>query len=252
MRSKHIFALYTHGSLPKSGIGDGTLHTISDPTLAQRMYGILRLKPGEILQVFNMYAVMVITLQHVASNKEIKFTINTLSPLRALKPDITILLPLLKRDALCDALYTCVEMGVNSIDLVITQKIHKPWYTDREAERLKSVMIAAAEQSKQFVLPQICGPQPLAIIVQEYASSKAYRMLFDPHGSPLFDHIKHVTQEAPEQIILAVGPEGDFTEQEKILLDEAGFRQCALTETVLRAQQALAVGLGAVRSCANR
>jgi 16S rRNA (uracil1498-N3)-methyltransferase len=241
-----------HDALPKSGIADGTLHTISDPTLAQRMYGILRLKPGEILQVFNMHAVMVITLQHVASNKEIKFTINTLEPLRLLKPPIAILLPLLKRDALCDALYTCVEMGVNSVDLVITQKIHKPWYTDRECERLKSVMIAAAEQSKQFVLPGIRGPQSLAFILQQYASSKAYRMLFDPHGLPLFDHLKYMADHKPEQLVLAVGPEGDFTEQEKTLLDEAGFRQCALTETVLRAQQALAVGLGAVRSCTNR
>ena len=252
MRSKHIFALYTHEALPKNGIADGTLHRLSDLTLVQRIYGVLRLRPGDIVQIFNMHEVMVVTLHQVASNKEIQFTINMLEPLRSLKPDIMVILPLLKRDALCDALYTCVEMGVNSIDLVTTQKIHKFWYTDHEADRLKSVMIAAAEQSKQFVLPRIRGLQSLAVAVQEYAASKAYRMLFDPHGLSLFDHIKHIKNEGPERIILAVGPEGDFTEQEKILLNEAGFTRCALTETVLRAQQALAVGLGAVRSCANR
>ncbi len=45
-----------------------------------------------------------------------------------------------------------------------------------------------------------------------------------------------------------IGPEGDLTKEEKAYLKEQGFLFCALTPTVLRAQQAVALGLGILRS----
>jgi len=233
-------------------MADRTVHALFDPMVTQRMYGVLRLKAGERIQLFNTHVVITVTL-HSITAKEVRYTVDSIEQLQPLQPAITVLLPLLKRDALYDALYTCVEMGVNTIELVITEKIHKPWYTEREAERCRAIMIAAAEQSKQFMLPRVHGPQPLASTVDNYAAvTTAYRVLFDPAGLPLLDHVHNMMSQQSEQLILAVGPEGDFTHQEKTLLNAAGFRKCALTPTVLRAQQALTVGLGAVRSCVNQ
>ena len=51
-----------------------------------------------------------------------------------------------------------------------------------------------------------------------------------------------------EPIYGSVGPEGDLTLEEKAYLKQLGFVFCALTPTVLRAQQAVALGLGVLRS----
>jgi RsmE family RNA methyltransferase len=48
--------------------------------------------------------------------------------------------------------------------------------------------------------------------------------------------------------VLFVGPEGDLTDQEKVLLKQNGFIFCALTPTILRACEAIALGAGVVRS----
>ena len=45
-----------------------------------------------------------------------------------------------------------------------------------------------------------------------------------------------------------VGPEGDLTQEEKDYLKQQGFVFCRLTPTVLRARQAVALGLGILRS----
>lgn len=60
-----------------------------------------------------------------------------------------------------------------------------------------------------------------------------------------------VEQQKPHAIIACAGPEGDLTYEEKMQLTEDGFAFCALTPTVLRAQQAIAIGLGAIRSYLN-
>ena len=49
-------------------------------------------------------------------------------------------------------------------------------------------------------------------------------------------------------IVLMVGPEGDLMGDEKAYLNGNGFVFCQLTPTILRAQQAVTVSVGALRS----
>ncbi|HEB41963.1 MAG TPA: hypothetical protein ENI08_03015 [Candidatus Dependentiae bacterium] len=49
-------------------------------------------------------------------------------------------------------------------------------------------------------------------------------------------------------VMLMVGSEGDLTEQEKEQPRETTFLFCALTPTVLRSSQAIALGSGIIRS----
>ena len=56
-----------------------------------------------------------------------------------LQPHITVLLPLLKRDDLDTVLYSLVEMGVNTIQLMITKKVQRKWGKEKEYDRLQRV-----------------------------------------------------------------------------------------------------------------
>lgn len=109
-------------------------------------------------------------------------------------------------------------------------------------------MIAAAEQSKQYALPQVLPIIPLEMWLMKAQVPATIKLFFDPQGIPLRDAFALIEQQKIHRLIALAGPEGDLTYEEKLMVTDQGFVFCALTPTVLRAQQAVAIGLGALRS----
>ena len=106
-------------------------------------------------------------------------------------------------------------------------------------------MRAAAEQSKQFVLPKLYPIIPLEMKVYPPTVTKLF---FDPAGILLKEALIYIEQKRSDEIVACVGPEGDLTYEEKLKLTDQGFIFCALTPTILRAHQAVTIGLGVLRS----
>jgi 16S rRNA (uracil1498-N3)-methyltransferase len=245
--TKHHFALHVT-QLPQQAVG-ATVQ-IDDKVVAHRVHRVMRLTPGDQVTLFDSkHACEGVLVENADKHKVVIKVIADVAH-KVLTPAITFLLPVLKKEALERALYAAVELGAQHVYLVITEKIHRQWIGTRELERLHAVMIAAAEQSKQFVLPKLHAPKMLQELEATFVAD-AYKIHFDPEGLPLFDVLTHIHAQKPEQIILTCGPEGDFTPAEKQLLKDHSFVACKLTPTVLRAYQALVVGLGAVRSVAS-
>jgi 16S rRNA (uracil1498-N3)-methyltransferase len=119
-------------------------------------------------------------------------------------------------------------------------------------------MVAACEQSKNFCLPEICEPVKIQVIAEQISLSPSgaqtsLKTYFDPAGArfvDLLEKIKSATADGSSdlQISLFFGPEGGLTEQEEKCLLDSGFVAYALTPTILRAREAVIVGLGGVRS----
>ena len=112
-------------------------------------------------------------------------------------------------------------------------------------------MIAAAEQSKQFSLPEIHAPRGLQEAVTQYAKH-SIKLVADPAGDSLYKILttlkQHAHAKSQTSIVMTLGPEGDFTADEKNLLNAAHYQSVRLTPTVLRSQQAGALLLGFIRS----
>lgn len=239
MSTKHEFALYYQKI---SDLKSGSTALVTDPITLHRMISVLRLSVGDELVLFDQAAH---TNARVAAigKKQIEFVLGSLKKNSVLAPTITVLLPVLKREALSEAIYSCVELGANCIQLIKTHKAHRTWGGEKELEHAHKVMIAAAEQSKNFAYPQLHAPIALQDIQPEQAA-----LFFDPAGTHLSAVLADLASKQSSGITIMIGPEGDLVEEEKELLRNKGFIFCALTPTVLRAQQALAVGLGAIRS----
>jgi 16S rRNA (uracil1498-N3)-methyltransferase len=249
VHESHVFALWVPGRiLPGNSAKNGSQHSLRNKDLIHRIKYVLRLKPEESLILFDDVSVIQAILAEYIGSDGIHITLIKRHSLQPLQPAIRIMLPLLKREALQDAIYSCVEMGATAIDLILTEKTHKKWGGEREEDRLRAIMIAAAEQSKQFSLPTLTPPQKIDDYVKKLIKSNDVKIVFDPRGQPLKAIIDQFAASSPKAITLALGPEGDFTAGEKNLLMAAGFLPCALTPTVLRAQQALILGLGVIRS----
>lgn len=246
--TEHIFAFHVTGnSLPVHlfKVRNHTPYVLHDKVLAHRLVHILRCVKDQPIQLFDQLHVVYGRFQEVQRKEVITFLIDAVHPIHSCTPPITILLPLLKREAFENALYTCVEMGANVIQPIMTKKSSQRELVD--SKRALGILIAAAEQSKQYRLPALLQMRPLdvGIATMPAAITKLY---LDPEGTPLFETMNSLKQEQPKELVLTFGPEGDFTEHEKTLLKQAGFKPCSLTPTILRAPQALAIGLGALRS----
>ncbi len=150
---------------------------------------------------------------------------------------------MLKRDALEDALYACVELGANIVQLVFTEKVHRSWGGQKELERLQRIIIAAAEQSKNFAIPVLSEPVQLDALSFNVSDT---HILFEPSGGSLPEILE--TVQKPKKLVLAIGPEADLSQREKNFLINNGFILCKLTSTILRARQAVVLGLGIFRS----
>jgi 16S rRNA (uracil1498-N3)-methyltransferase len=234
----HLFALWHAPQLPAKQ----TELVINDDLLVNRISAILRLRIGEQLLLFNRQMHALVTIMNIGK-KAITVRCEAVHKNKIYSPTITALLPLLKKDDLATAVVQLVACGISAIQLIITENTQRSWGGDAEYERLERLIIASAEQAKQFAMPLLHKP----ILLQDAIVHHKTLIVGDPLGVPF----KHIMQKLPDTLrecALLVGPEADFTIQEKKLLEASGALHCSLTPTVLRSQLAVTLLAGTVRS----
>ncbi len=220
---------------------------LTDDEIVHRIAHVLRLQINDSLMLFDQYIHVQVVINQIVKKKSISCTIIKKETNKILAPSITFLLPLLKRDALETALYSLAEIGANEIQLVITDKSQKKW-TDKDHERAHKIIIAAAEQSKNFAFPIVAKPIALTSYVAS-AADKDVKIMLDMDAKPLCSLLQQDKVLTNKQLYLIIGPEGGLTAQEKTFLQKSHFITASLTPTVLRACQAAAVSAALVRSC---
>ena len=259
MNEQHLFTLFCKNlSMYVSGGSDCQVE-FSDRDLWQRLTKVLRLRVGEKLLLFDEHinAAAVILEKTFAKKELLALHIESVNPNQAIKPNITLMPCLLKKDAFEDVVYAAAQMGVNKIIPILSDKVQRSWGEKKERERLFNIMVAACEQSKNFFLPEICEP----VKIQDIATQdiKNLNIYFDPAGASFVDLLEKIkattdkkvatAKKTPDlHISLFFGPEGGLTVPEEKLLAALDFETYALTPTILRAREAVIVGLGGVRS----
>lgn len=247
-KEKHEFALCIESlSLLIQKKVPGSSIIFSDEKLLHRMMTVLRLRIGDECVFFDRDIHITAAIEAFVGKKHVHIVIQSIHSTVILHPNITFLLPMLKRDDYEAALYALTEVGVNTIQLVFTHKTGNQWSANRDSERAQRILISAAEQSKNFAYPQLRAP-----IVLEDALKKNHdasiKIFFDPQGKQLFDVMQELYRSRPESVLLLVGPEGDLSLEEKKMVQANNFIFCALTPTIMRAVQAAALAAGFVRS----
>jgi 16S rRNA (uracil1498-N3)-methyltransferase len=224
---------------------------VGDTALVHRIQHVVRAKPGETVMFFDDQVHAVGTVQEYQKNKVI-CTIGAVTQNVPILPKVTLILPLLKREALDEVVYACRELGVSQVYFVATDKSSRQSLSVAEYDRLERVSIAAAEQSKNFsplVLHEkiVSLSEFLETYKKNFACSGALKLYADPAGESLFS-LLNARMNSAQEFVLCVGPEGDMTDREKVLLQEDGFVFCKLGSTILRAQQAAILLAGIVRT----
>ncbi len=247
---QHEFALFSE-EFSHAVAHKQTMITLTDTASVHRLQHVLRLQKSEAVILFDNQVHAQCSLQEYAKNKAV-LMIKEVKKNVPVLPELSVILPLLKREALDDVVYACRELGVTRIYLASTEKSSRHTIAQSELERLERVSIAAAEQSKNFAPCQIIGQGTLLSVSQilqspALAQFEGHKLCADISGkrwSELFPEFEKTSK----PFVICVGPEADLTATEKEFLRNNGFTFCQLGSTILRAQQATTVLIGIVRS----
>lgn len=242
IEKRHIFSLYSQDLSYDESASSGS-YTIKDEILVHRINNILRLREKDRLSIFNG----MISLNAIITRIEKKIIILEVQEKKLtsdFQKKIRIYLPLLKKEALEEAVYNTTEMGVSEIQLIKTDYSQKI-ITNHEFLRLEKIIIAACEQSKRFNIPVLKE----LISLQEAITTKdeELNIWFDPKGTSLFSLCTMLENNKPKKIGIFIGPEADFSDEEKEKLEQIS-QKYTLTPTILRSRSAVTLGIGIVRS----
>ena len=132
-----------------------------------------------------------------------------------------------------------VEFGVDCIAPVIGERSERKVF---KTERIQKIALSATKQSLKARLPQI--PEPLTVkeFIKQTASGEALKLIaycFEDETHPR-QSIKEVLKahSSQKEIIVLVGPEGDFSLQEAKQAIEAGYVPVHLGTSRLRTETA--------------
>jgi len=124
------------------------------------------------------------------------------------------------------------EIGVHTITPVICRRSER---RELRIDRMEKILLSAAKQSLHLKLPKLNNVIGLNEFLKANKDSKSKKLIAycEKHTA----HLKNSFQSG-ESMILLIGPEGDFAEEEVRLARDYGFMPVSLGESRLRTETA--------------
>lgn len=216
-----------------------------DDDAAHYVRSVLRLKQGETIVLFNGQGGEYRSRFSEVSRKCVRLEIETFidrdveSPLR-----VTLGMGISRGDRMDWAVQKAVELGVNHLTPLITERCVAKLNDDKKQQRLQHwqhIVQHAAEQSGRTRLPVMTG---IAALTEWVERQRDLRVFLDPYAEQTLADCR------PENrhVTLLSGPEGGFSDGERQLAKAAGFIPVRLGARILRTETAVLSALSAVQT----
>ncbi len=203
---------------------------------AQHLGQVLRGRVGQEFDIATGDSVRRGRIISIADDR-VEFELGDVLP-SAASLGLTVVLSIFKFDRMEWAIEKCVELGASRIVPVVAQRTeaHLAKAAQKRVERWQRIALQASEQSRRASAPEISPPQTLHAAVTAasctrivLAESEEQMTLKDALQLPL----------VADEITLAFGPEGGWTESELKLFQGGGWAAASLGSTILRAETAV-------------
>lgn len=155
-------------------------------------------------------------------------------------PQIRLYLAVFKFDRFEWAVEKATELGVTRIVPVIARRTdaHLAAAAVKRVERWRRIAREAAEQSRRSAPPEIAEPVKLKAALAE---SGGTGIVLDESGQGTT--LKDAVASAAGPVLLAIGPEGGWTDEERKLFESSGWASASLGSGILRAETAAIAAL---------
>ncbi len=217
-----------------------------DERACRHVAQVLRLRPGDALILFNgeggewRARLQVARRNHCEAEVLEYVDVDRESPLR-----VTLLQGISRGERMDFTLQKATELGVHAIRPVFCTRTQVRLSGERLEKRLRhwrGVLVHAAEQSGRTRLPELLPPCSFTEALAAHPSG--LRLVLDPREARTPDRL----QASEGSVLLAAGPEGGFTEEERRAAREAGFEGLRLGPRILRTETAALAALAALQT----
>lgn len=207
-----------------------TTFTCSEET-SKHCAQVLRMQGGDTLQITNGVGDIFEATIVEAHKKNTTVQIIQEHTVAAASQKIILGISILKNAVRLEWLFEkATEMGVHSIvPLLCERTIHERFKTDRMSNIIQSAMI----QSQQAWLPYLSQPISFKEFIHQYNATDKYIAHCEPSNKTSIKDLPN-----SKDLVIAIGPEGDFTPSEIEMAIEANYQPIGLGPTRLRTETA--------------
>ncbi len=146
--------------------------------------------------------------------------------------NIGLVISLIKKDNMEMIIQKATELGVSKIFPIISERSEKK---SLNMARAKKIIIEASEQSGRGDVPEIFPPLNLKEFLEsEKLGEFEKKIIF----SPKEEKFNIIASSESESILIAIGPEGGFSDREMEVFSENNFKRYSLGNLILRAETA--------------
>jgi 16S rRNA (uracil1498-N3)-methyltransferase len=145
------------------------------------------------------------------------------------------------------AIEKCTELGVSRIVPLISRRTdsHLATASRKRVERWQRIARQAAEQSRLSAPPEVGEPTKLS---EALNLSLGLRILLSESEDHTLLREVLIQENTSSGIVLAIGPEGGWAEEELQAFHQAGWISASLGNTILRAETAAIAAMAIVAS----
>lgn len=205
--------------------------SVKDKALLRQWKTVLRLKTGSDVVLVSGGVEATGVIESFDTSGAVVRIMNRSTVEREPERAVTLYCSLLKRENFEWVVQKAVEVGVTHIVPVKAERTVKLGF---RRDRLETIIREAAEQSGRLQLPVLHDPLTLQQAVADSAATK-HRLFFVVEGG------EPVAVNDTESVAVFIGPEGGWSESEKIMATSADLKKSTLGPLVLRAETAAVI-----------
>jgi len=214
---------------------------------------VLRVAPGQIYELSDGSAVWLARVE-AAGRDDVEFSLVEQLPAALPKLSTALLLSIVKFDSFEWALEKATVLGVAEIVPLAAARSEKALLAaaPKRSRRWEKILLQAAQQSRRL-RPPVLAPleSPRAAFLQPFRATPAEnslgRLLFFSESKDAPSLRSVLERPSPgSRVVLAIGPEGGWTAEERVEALRANWAEASLGEYVLRTETAVATALAVV------
>ena len=212
---------------------------------ANHILNILKSKPKDIIEIGLLNGKKGRAEIIETDKGKVKLKILKLKEQIETKPYIDIICALPRPQTLKKIFTTIATMGVSNLYLIRSNKVEKSFFqsTLLKKENYTKYLLEGLSQGKRTNLPNIFIHKRFKQFIENNFSKNVngvVKLLADTESKKYLNKLK---VENKEKYIIAIGPEGGWTEYEINFLKQNGFIDIKLSQNILRVETAITAAL---------
>lgn len=218
------------------------------PDAAHHASRVLRLRAGDAVQIFDGLGNALDATIHAINGKHVLLgNLQTVLDTASTNLRIHLAQAMSSSEKMDWVVQKATELGAASIQPVQTQRSVAKLSENRAEKRSvhwQGVAVAACEQSGRNSLPVTHAPIEIDAWLEAQRCNAHKKFILLPEGASSLQEQTLVE----EDVVLLVGPEGGFTNDEALKAQHAGFIPVRLGSRVLRTETAAIAGITAIQT----